>query len=917
MSNENRIQRAYQLGQSFWLDYIRRDLLEDGELAGLIQANEIRGVTSNPSIFQQAIGESELYLPAMRPLAHAGMSAEQIFEVLAVEDIRTATDLFLPLYEGTDGRDGFVSIEVNPELAADTEQTLEEARRLWEWVNRPNLMVKIPATPEGVPAIEQAIFEGINVNVTLIFSLERYSEVMEAYIRGLERRMEEGESLQHVASVASFFVSRVDSAVDGKLEAIIQEEGPGAERARALLGKAAISNAKMAYAQFKLVFEGPRFKRLSESGARLQRPLWASTSTKNPSYSDVLYIDELIGQHTVNTVPPNTLDAFRDHGTAEASLDTGISDARAQLQALTALGISIHEITADLERDGVRAFAEAYASLLETTGDRAEGMRGELDLIFPQVMRYIERLNVDRVAQRFWRVDPELWPETRGGSVIKMRLEWLDTDIDSHLKDIDRLMRKADTENIERIGWIGEGKAQTALWESIDGDRTIVPLSTLDPSEQRSFARQTPVESTMFVVESHALVDPATMAKLAGVWRRAGNRLGDDARTHFLCLTPEGSQLAEWASEHNVGSLPEWNHSSKVPVSASGFLLAALLGGDPAELADGAELMRGYSSHGTTIARNPGLYLGAVLAAADEPTYLIADSAIQNRAEWLASYIKARAQLPVQVGLPQAHDDATLIYLRLDGELEGGLRAQDLPLVVLQNEPGLLGLGSESVRWEVGVGVAAHLLITPTYAGAAQVPASERLSKMVERHKKKGDFRLPKPDWEADYGSVWWSWRGQVRDGLSDLDKAAALIIEHLGEGRSLFIGLYQAPSRSIRGALTALREELDKTRRAWVTFEFGRPPEAKLADGYSLLVTGEPKQSLELPNGGMTYSDLQTASMLADFEQIKDAGGEVCGVGLRAPGGMDAFLKALADRAGITPESAKEIETRMTEDRS
>lgn len=379
MSNQNEIHRAYELGQSFWLDYIRRDLLEDGELDRLIQDKEIRGVTSNPSIFRKAIADSDLYLAAMQPLAHAGWDGERIFEALAVEDIRAATDLFLPLYESTDGGDGFVSMEVNPELAADTQKTLEEARRLWEWVNRPNLFVKIPATQAGVPAIEQAIFEGININVTLIFSLERYSAVMEAYVVGLERRAEAGEPLERVASVASFFVSRVDSAVDPKLEAIVQEGGAEAERAQALMGKAAIANAKLAYAMFGSVFESPRFDRLKEAGARVQRPLWASTSTKNADYSDVLYVEELIGQHTVNTLPPKTLDAFRDHGAAKPTLAAGQSEARAQLEELAAVGISLDEITADLERDGVRAFADAYVSLIETVGERATDMRTEIE----------------------------------------------------------------------------------------------------------------------------------------------------------------------------------------------------------------------------------------------------------------------------------------------------------------------------------------------------------------------------------------------------------------------------------------------------------------------------------------------------------------------------------------------------------
>ena len=282
----NSIHRTQELGQSIWLDYIRRDLIESGELAQLIDQGVIRGVTSNPTIFENAISSSDLYTSDLRSMAQAGWTAEQIFDQLAVSDIRGAADAFLPLYERTNGADGFVSIEVNPKLADKTQPTLDEARRLWSVVNRPNVMIKIPATEAGIPAIEESIYEGINVNVTLIFSLDRYAEVMDAYLRGLERRASEGGSLDHIASVASFFVSRVDIAVDGLLEEIISAEGPNADRASALLGKAAIANVKLAYAQFEAIFGSDRFLNLEAKGARAQRPLWASTSTKNPAYPD-------------------------------------------------------------------------------------------------------------------------------------------------------------------------------------------------------------------------------------------------------------------------------------------------------------------------------------------------------------------------------------------------------------------------------------------------------------------------------------------------------------------------------------------------------------------------------------------------------------------------------------------------------
>jgi transaldolase len=370
MSNNS--QKAYQLGQSIWYDNIQRRLLENGELAGMIEQGEIYGVTSNPSIFHNSIAKSGDYDAALIPLAKAGKSAVEIFEALAVEDIRQAADLFASLYESTDGGDGFVSLEVDPDLANNTEKTLSEAKRLWKLVDRPNLMIKIPATKEGLPAITAAIAAGINVNVTLIFSQERYEEVMEAYLAGLEQRASAGEPLERVASVASFFVSRLDTNVDGKLKAKAEAGEIGREKADTLYGKAAVANAKLAYQRFRKVFESERFATLESKGAQLQRPLWASTSTKNPAYPDVLYVDTLIGPNTVNTIPPNTLVQFNDHGKAGLTLEEGLVESEQVFADLEAAGISIEQVTQELEEAGVKAFSDAFHSLIETVEARRQ-----------------------------------------------------------------------------------------------------------------------------------------------------------------------------------------------------------------------------------------------------------------------------------------------------------------------------------------------------------------------------------------------------------------------------------------------------------------------------------------------------------------------------------------------------------------
>lgn len=360
----NPMDELHALGQSLWYDNIQRRLLENGELAGMIARGEIRGVTSNPAIFQNAIAKTNDYDDALKALARRGLNAGEIFYHLAIEDIQAAADLFRPLYDSTHGADGYVSLEVDPRLARDTDRTVDEALLLWKRVDRPNLMIKIPATWEGLPAVRRTIAAGLNVNVTLIFSLTRYAEVIDAYLSGLEDRLEHGLALDSVASVASFFVSRVDNKVD----ALLSRHGEAGH----LAGKAAIANARLAYALFGKVFASERFRKLAQAGARVQRPLWASTSTKNPAYRDVMYVEELIGAQTVNTVPPQTLKAFGDHGVARATLTVDGADAQKTLDALAALGISMQAVTDDLEQEGVKAFEDAFNSLLATIETRAK-----------------------------------------------------------------------------------------------------------------------------------------------------------------------------------------------------------------------------------------------------------------------------------------------------------------------------------------------------------------------------------------------------------------------------------------------------------------------------------------------------------------------------------------------------------------
>lgn len=363
-------------GQSIWLDFITRDFIAQGKLKRLIEEDGLRGVTSNPTIFQKAISGGKEYDGTIRRQLGEGKEADAIFETIAIEDIQQACDAFLPVYERTKGGDGFVSIEVSPGVARDTRATIEEVRRLHRGVNRPNVMVKIPGTKEGLPAIEQGLSEGININITLIFSLQRYREVIDAWLAGLGRLAAKGGDISSISSVASFFVSRVDASVDSQLEQKInQASGDQKKNLEALLGKAAIANARQAYRIFQEAVNGPTFKQLEQKGARMQRPLWASTSTKNPKYLDVYYVEELIGKDTVNTLPLQTIESFRDHGRVRNSLSEDPSESARTLEKLKQAGIDMESVTRQLEGDGIRLFTQSYGSLLESIRTKREVLK--------------------------------------------------------------------------------------------------------------------------------------------------------------------------------------------------------------------------------------------------------------------------------------------------------------------------------------------------------------------------------------------------------------------------------------------------------------------------------------------------------------------------------------------------------------
>src|SRR5437588_5144435 len=549
-------------GQAVWLDFLARGFIARGELKKLIDTDGVKGVTSNPSIFEKAIGSSDEYDGAIAQALKSGdRPVAELFEQLAVEDIQRAADVLRPAYDDLKGHDGFVSLEVSPYLALDTKGTIAEAERLWKEVHRQNLMVKVPATPEGLPAIEHLIGKGISINITLLFSQKVYVQVAKAYLAGLEKYVASGGDPSHVASVASFFVSRIDSAVDKQLDEKVARANDPTEKQRltALKGKVAIANAKLAYQEYKRLFSGARWDRLKAKGARPQRLLWASTGTKNKDYSDVLYVDELIGPNTINTMPPATLDAFRDHGSPRDSLEENVDEARRVLEELEKSGISLDAITADLVKDGVKLFADSADKLYGAVANkRAASLGGGIDRqqlalgdgIRKAVEKSTEDWRASATIRRLWQKDKSVWTDDDENKW----LGWLNSPAAADVADYEDFARRVKGQNFSDavvLGMGGSSLGPEVLAETFarkSGFPKLHVLDSTDPAQVRAMEDTVDLAHTLFIVSSKSggTTEPNVMKDY--FFDRVAKAIGKDKAGHrFIAVTDPGSSLERTA----------------------------------------------------------------------------------------------------------------------------------------------------------------------------------------------------------------------------------------------------------------------------------------------------------------------------------------------------------------------------------
>ena len=676
---ENRLTELAQFGQSVWLDNIRRDLLTTGALARMVEQDGLGGVTSNPAIFEKAIVGSNDYSDLLAELQkNKDLDAKAIYERIAIRDIQDAADVLRVVYDRTKRRDGYVSLEVSPFLANETKATIEEARRLWKAVNRPNLMIKIPGTSAGIPAVETAISEGINVNVTLLFSREVYAEVAHAYIRGLEKCADPSR----VASVASFFVSRIDAAV----ERYTKDES--------LLGRVAIANAKLAYQRYLQIFSGPEWEALEARGAMTQRVLWASTSTKSAKMRDVVYVEELIGPDTVNTIPPATLDASGDHGQARASLESGIEEAKEVMAKLAAAGISIDKITADLVTQGVKLFAEPFDKLLNTVDPKCKLPLGPINpmtyTLAPAesaaVAAAIESWNIGGKTRRLWARDASLWT----GADEDKWLGWLSVaDIQlaqrQQFEQIAKDVKAGGFTHALLLGMGGSSLCVEVLKLSF-GDQPGFPkmhvLDSTDPAQIRAIESQIDVKKTLFIVSSKSgsTLEPNIFKQY--FYERSG-RDG----SHFFAITDPGSKMQQVAEADRFRSifygLPSIGGRYSA-LSDFGMVPAAVMGIEVGKVLEGASAMALACSPCSPVEKNPGVLLGILLGTlakgGRDKVTVVASPGIHDLGAWLEQLLAestgkdGKGLVPVDreiLGGPEVYGkDRVFVYVRLDATHE-------------------------------------------------------------------------------------------------------------------------------------------------------------------------------------------------------------------------------------------------------
>jgi transaldolase / glucose-6-phosphate isomerase len=921
----NPLRDLLKYGQSVWLDYIRRDLITTGELKRLIEEDGLRGMTSNPAIFEKAIAGSTDYSDILKSLeSKSDLDAKARYEAIAIRDIQDAADLLRTVYDSSKKRDGYVSLEVSPYLARDTQGTLEEARRLWSAVGRPNLMIKVPGTREGIPAFEQLIAEGINVNVTLLFSKEVYEKVAGAYIAGVERLAASGGDVSKIASVASFFISRIDNAVDAIVGARLKTAKDATETAelKSVLGKVAIANGKLAYQSYLKIFGADRWKKLAAKGGQTQRVLWASTSTKNPAYSDVMYVDELIGTDTVNTIPPATFDAFRDHGHPAETLTKDVGAAEQTMKTLAKLGISIDEITDKLTDDGVRLFEEAFDKLLQAVEKSTHSQLTPHvdrqsyklpDALAAGTKKEIDGWRAGGKVRRLWQRDASLWTGTDEANW----LGWLGIveQQEAKLPDLKKFAEEVKREGFSDILLLGMGGSSLCpevlakTYGRVAGFPQLHILDSTDPAQVKAFEKKVDLAKTLFIVSSKSGTTLEPNIFLEYFYERAKQAVGTDkAASRFVAITDPGSRLEQLAEKegfryifHGVPSIGG-RYSA---LSNFGMVPAAAMGLDLAKFLDRTEEMVEACAAAVPVDQNPGVLLGIILGVAathgrDKVT-IVASPAISDLGAWLEQLLaestgkQGKGIIPVdreELGAPQVYgDDRVFAYLRLN---DGADPAQDAKLTAIDDAGhpvvriavgDTYDLGQEFFRWEIATAVAGSIIGINAF-NQPDVEASKVVTRdLTSAYEKTGKLPPENPILE-DQGIKLYAdaKNAEALAKAANGKSLAAYLRAHLGrlEAGDYFALLgYVEMNEEHETALQGMRQAVRDKKHVATCLGFGPrflhstgqaykggPP-----SGVFLQITCDDPQDVPVPGQRYTFGVVKAAQARGDFQVLAERG--------------------------------------------
>lgn len=906
VTTKNPLRELHELGQAIWLDYIRRSLITSGGLKRLVDEDGLSGITSNPTIFDKAIAGSTDYDDTLRRVLAKDPKAEPmaLFDILEIEDIQAAADVLRPVFDSTRGADGFVSIEVSPKIAHDTAESISEARRLWKAVNRPNLMVKIPATREGIPAIFTCISEGININITLMFSLEHYEAVANAYISGLERAKDPAR----VSSVASFFVSRVDTAVDAMLEKM------GTPEALALRGKIAVANAKLAYKRFREVFSGDRWEKLARRGARVQRPLWASTGTKNPAYSDVLYVEELIGPDTINTMPPATMNAFRDHGRVRGeTISENVAEAEASIAKLAKLGIDLHQVTEKIQEDGVVAFIESLDKLLETLEEKrcvilqsgTDRQTMELGPLQKAVDQRMKAWKSAGFAHRIWSKDYTLWSQ-KPVPELTDRMGWLTLPetMQERVHLLTAFANEVKAEGFKHVVLLGMGGSSLApevfqrTFGHAPGYPELMVLDSTHPASVRAVESRIDLRKTLFLVSSKSGTTTEMLSFFYYFWEKLGAISQKDRGQHFVAITDPGTplqKLAEHRGFRRVFPAPPEVGGRYSALTTFGLVPAALIGVDIKAVLEQAMTMSESSAFCVAETASPALQLGAALgesalAGRDKVTFF-ASRSFAAFPVWVEQLIaestgkNGKGILPVADEPPASPSvygaDRVFVYLKAEGDSDSlstslsQLQNAGHPVIRIQAQD-TTDIGQEFFRWELAVAAAGSVLgINPF--DQPDVQLAKELAKKAMLQAGKG----PQPV-SADSETV-------SVDDAKNFSGALNTLLGQVSPGNYIALQAYLQPTPEVADLLQQIRLKLRDRYKVATTSGFGprflhstgQMHKGGPNTGVFLQFVDQPQEDVSVPETNYTFGELIRAQALGDYQALKQRGRRVLQVNL------------------------------------